>query len=193
MIDPCKYHICMGYYLLTSEFEKHLSTQFAKCDEVIPIPSRVVGDHIGGVMQKRRNSSASALELRLLCIKPPIYSMELIGIGIKWRKVCWRHFRFHFLDGRWSNRERNLIEICSKSLKRICCHVAEMFIIVLSKVAKMASPFQCIMIYNQSLFYVMAWHRFGVKPLNWRQAIVMADMRVAIQLSELMDMMGVFY
>ena len=33
--------------------------------------------HIDGLMQKRRNSIANALELRLFCIKPSVWSMEM--------------------------------------------------------------------------------------------------------------------
>ena len=55
--------------------------------------SHIMVDPIDGLMQERRNSIANALELRLFCIKPSLYSIlalqqpQRILVGGYWNSV----------------------------------------------------------------------------------------------------------
>ena len=57
----------------------------------------ILEHYIDGLMQKRHNSIANAMELHLCCIKPSICLLYVAGLNLKsiWIEICPSHCRLH--------------------------------------------------------------------------------------------------
>ena len=71
----------------------------------------ILSVHTNGVTQKRRNSIAHAMELRLFCIKPSIHSLcEIMWTRSRWHQNA--HFQEIFTANRKSMHSNRFPGIC---------------------------------------------------------------------------------